>query len=225
MKKLLPMLMVLLSCTNLSAQHFSEQSRASMFLSIGAVVGETKWQFTHGRLVSLQPGFAIGVGIPMGHGFSVSDGRITPSIEFSHGESGTGLVDNSDDPFISRYNPSYTAETNIARSTTMIWVTVLTENTFTPFVRAGIGASYTKLEERYDYPDGVGYQTNAWALTWGIGAGVRYAMTDNIGVAFFLDDWVAMRDIIEENVLMGVRRGLFAPSKMTVVGLRSYIAL
>ena len=107
----------------------------------------------------------------------------------------------------------------------MIWFTVTTENTLTPFVRAGLGASYTKLEERYDYRDGVGYQSNAWAVTWGIGAGVRYAMTDNIDVALFLDDWVAMKDIVEENGLTGTRRGLFAPSKMTIVGLRSYIAL
>ena len=203
MKKLLTklLLLVLVLCMNLSAQQLSEQSRASMSISIGVVVGETKWQFTHGRFVSLRPGFAIAVGIPMGPGFSVSDSRITPSIEFSHGGAGTGLVDNSEDPFISQYDPSYTAETNISRTTTMIWFTVTTENTLTPFVRAGLGASYTKLEERYDYRDGVGYQSNAWAVTWGIGAGVRYAMTDNIDVALFLDDWVAMKERRETRCL------------------------
>jgi hypothetical protein len=109
----------------------------------------------------------------------------------------------------------------IRRVPIMIWWTVESRARVSPFIRFGVGISWTQYTEDHRNSEFT-LDGSDWGFTWGIGGGIRLRMNPKWSLAIFLDDWVSIDDVAGQvDTYLGTyTNGIHGPIKMTMIGIR-----
>lgn len=184
----------------------------------GLTFGIPSWTFyTENNSTPLKPGVSLTAGVQYGPLVTLHGASIYSSVEVAYGRTGTGKqrIKGS----IIRFAEENAAELEIRSIPIMVWLTLITDNILSPYIRFGAGLSRTDVRDEYFFSDGPTARFHQWDFTWGIGGGLNLKILDNLELALFLDDWITPSD------LQSAREGwatfkLKGPNKMTAVGFR-----
>lgn len=119
-----------------------------------------------------------GIRLAYGAATPVKYGKLRGELEFGWNED---AKDSSTNAFkvITPATVNATTETSVYSAMLNVYYDIETGTKFTPYVGAGLG--YARVESKASLPDnGVSTKSSDNNLAWQIGAGVSYAMTDNI---------------------------------------------
>jgi opacity protein-like surface antigen len=187
----------------------------------GPTFGSTDWYFIQSdHRFPVYSALTIGGAIQYGPILKLDGAQLFASVEIAHGEIGTDEQDISNQISTRKPDETYTALMSIERMPIMFWLTVVSDNRLSPFVRAGVGTSRTDFRELYSFMNGPSVSFHRWDFTWGIGGGLDFRLASMIDVALFLDDWVTTSDMFYMTATGGTN-GLNGPYKMTAVGIRT----
>ena len=197
----------------------------SAIFTYGASFGDSKHWFLDDvelKLFPVKPMFAYSAGIQYGPIIEIYGAYMLPSLEIGFGstKTNTSIIKPSS---IIRFNEKYLADHAIQRIPVMLWMTITTETKLTPYVRFGMGISNTRFMEVYSYESIYYLRFQKWALTWGIGGGIQYTLSNELVLALFLDDWITNVEMKEKVPKYSTKKGIEDPFKITVVGIKTVI--
>jgi hypothetical protein len=207
---------VLLNCVDSLAQTVDTVPHFSIVSSVGLLASRpAPWNFIGEReAVTLRPGTSAAVGTSFGPFAAVKGAQMTASVEIAVGRMRT--VDHS--------HHGDKREIEVLRIPIMLWFIVETPNDLSPYVKIGTGLSWTEFRETYTdsyYPNA---HFSNWNYSWGIGAGLRYQISQMIALALFVETWTNEGSILYQNE-WGLESGTKIPYSMRPVGLQVSLRL
>ena len=157
-----------------------------------------------------------GVRLAYGASTPVKYGKLRGELEF-------GWNDDSKDSSVNAFQVitpttvKASTETSVYSAMVNMYYDIDTGTKFTPYVGAGIG--YAKVKTKASLPEfGISEKSDDNNLAWQVGAGVSYAMTENISfdVGYRYTDYGSVKDSFEKDNVQGFRATFNANSKYDV---------
>ena len=188
MKKILLLIILLFSCS--FAQRDTNQKFFSISFSGGTSISNpANWYFYESSEYGLfNPGLYGNLGFEFGpiNIFDLSQLFLSTSI----GYTGVSISDHK-----LRFDNSF-ANLKIETIPVLFWLRLQTNSKLSPFVEAGIGATYVQFNESYSVAFINDVSFNYWSLGLGFGAGVKYSLND------FIDLSLGVQQLISEKEKM-----------------------
>jgi opacity protein-like surface antigen len=138
------------------------------------------WHFTVVKDVRVSPPRALGLGVGYGPFRCAYDTRLFFSLEGLSFTVGTREAELKDYPF-------GTAKLRVNSAGGLVYASLSAPNRLSPFVRLGLGAARVDFEETYSSPRLKDVLMDYWAFTYGLGAGIRYAISPRLGISAFYE--------------------------------------
>jgi len=206
----------MLGAQNLAAQEEPDSGKFSVTVAPGLSIGSSPDALGASS-------FSVGVGLEYGPLFSLYGAGFKLSLESGYSQQ-MGKYDLYLDASDFALRPYSSI---IRRVPVMLWCTVESPTRISPFIRAGVGISWTQFEEHYSDTSATTLDATDWGFTWGIGGGIRMQLDQRWSVALFLDDWVSVDDVAGEvtSDRGDYSRKIPGPLKMTMVGVRGAIII
>ena len=130
------------------------------------------------------------------------------------------------------YSQVHTAVIDAYRGTTqakwrrlpiLLWTKLTTQNSFSPYVRVGFGASQVEFQETYSSLVFDNIDLKYWAFAWGGGAGIEWLTSDRVRFAFFVD-YISAEGTQTQIRPDGSEDGIFVRSGVLQAGIRTEVA-